>query len=416
MMLSRLLGMRLAGDDAPDGRLSDLVADLQSGDEPRVTSLVASIRGDGDRIIPWGAVEQVDLDGGRLVLSKTAESVSPGQHQTAPNCEIRLRRDVLDAAIIDIPGRRTYVANDLWLEQRDDGLYLTAVDTGPWGIVRRLSRGLIDRDPDSARRAWVNVDFLRGAPESPDEGVQHQRLTRLPPGEIAHLLETLSYLHATELIAQLDHQQAASVLQAMSPERQLQVFEELDEEQATHILRCMAPDDAADLLGELQLDRVRRYLDRLPETRRHQLLALLRYPLDTAGGIMTNDLVVFPRSLTVGEARERLRGLGAMPELIYFIYVIDDIEHCRLCGVVTLREIVRAEDERRMEELMATHLVTIDPLEPAQEAAYRVVDNQLIALPVVNHDGRLVGAITVDAAVRQVAPMSWRRHAPKVFS
>lgn len=418
MMLSHLLGIRLVSDGAPCGRLSDLVVDLESGDEPVVTGLIAKVRGGGEQRIPWTSVRQLDLGGKQLLLSSKVEPGAADRSDTLSEsgCEVRLRSDVLDAAIIDIPGRGTYVANDLWLEERDGRLYLAAVDTSPWGIVRRLSRGIIDREPGDARHPWVAVDYLRGVPESANEGVQHQRLTQLPQGEIAHLLQPLSYLHATELIAQLDDQQAAGILQALSPERQLQVFEELDEEQAIHILRSMAPDDAADLIGELPPDRVRYFLGKLPETRRNQLLTLLRYPLDSAGGIMTNDLIVFPRSLTVGEAREQLRGLSAMPELIYFIYIIDDFENCQLCGVVTLREIVRAGDDRRMEELMETHLVTIDPLEPAQEAAYRVVDNQLIALPVVSQTGRLVGAITVDAAVRRVAPMSWRRHAPRVFS
>lgn len=416
MMLSRLLGLRLVCEGASRGQLADLVVDLQSGDEPRVTHLVAQARGAGQCVMPWESISQLDLDAESVVLSKRPEESQSGRPDELPGDSIRLRHDILDAAIIDIADRQTLVANDLWLERQNEDLRLAAVDTSAWGIVRRLSRGLIDRRPKSGLRPWATVDYLRGVPHGPDESGQHSRLARLPRGEIALLLETLSYLHATELVAQLDDQQAAGVLQAMSPERQLQVFEEIDQQQAVRLLEFMAPDDAADLVGELQPQRVREYIKALPEVRRNQLLALLGYPLDSAGGIMTNDLIVFPRNLTVGEAREQLRGLGPTPELIYFIYVVDDLEHCRLCGVVTLRELVRAEDDEPLEELMSTHLVTIDPGDPAQAAAQRVVDNQLIALPVVNQDGRLVGAITVDAAVHQVAPTSWRIRAPKVFA
>jgi magnesium transporter len=147
-----------------------------------------------------------------------------------------------------------------------------------------------------------------------------------------------------------------------------------------------------------------------------RIIELLRYPADMAGGIMTNDLVVAPVALTVTEARHVLRDQLAEPDFIYYIYVVDAAETRLLRGVVTVRDLLLADDARSLEEIMRGDMVTIDPLEPAKAAARRVADNALAALPVVGRDGRLLGAVTADTAVAQLAPRAWREQAPRVFS
>ena len=131
---------------------------------------------------------------------------------------------------------------------------------------------------------------------------------------------------------------------------------------------------------------------------------------------MTNDLVVAPVVLTVAEARHVLRDQLAEPDFIYFIYIVDALDTRQLRGVVTVRDLLLADDGCSMEEIMRGDLVTIDPLEPAKSAARRVADNALAALPVVARDGRLLGAVTADMAVAQLAPRAWREQAPRVFS
>src|SRR5690606_14544830 len=140
---------------------------------------------------------------------------------------------------------------------------------------------------------WRYVEFLRGQPNAPGTGTQ-QRVARLPPGEIAHLVESMPYLHAAELVGLLPEELGADVLEAMSPERHLQVFEELSDAQRIQLLALMAPDAAADLVGHLQLEAAGRRLETLPPTRRDQFVELLRYPEDSAGGIMSNEIVLVP--------------------------------------------------------------------------------------------------------------------------
>jgi len=178
----------------------------------------------------------------------------------------------------------------------------------------------------------------------------------------------------------------------------------------------MAPDIAADLTGRLQTATMRRYLERLPKPQDERVIELLRYPEDSVGGMMTNDIVIAPMHLTVAESRQALREPLKGPDFVSLIYVVEDEQARQLRGVISLRALLTADDERRLGEIMHPYVAVLHPLEPADEAAYRVINSHLAAMPVVRSDGRLLGVVTVDAAVAQVAPASWRAQAPRIFS
>jgi Mg/Co/Ni transporter MgtE len=208
---------------------------------------------------------------------------------------------------------------------------------------------------------------------------------------------------------------AADTLEAMTLERQVQVFEELNDDYAVRVLELMAPDRATDLVSALDPEIIERCLNALPTERRDLIVELLRFPDDVAGGIMTNDVVRVPAEATIAEARVLLSDRLRVPDFVYFLYAVEGEESSVLRGVVTLREFVIAEDDCRIEEIMQPNLVAIDPLETALDAARRVADSGLTALPVVGNDGRLLGAVTLDAALAQLAP-AWRAEIPRVFS
>jgi magnesium transporter len=131
---------------------------------------------------------------------------------------------------------------------------------------------------------------------------------------------------------------------------------------------------------------------------------------------MTNEFPVVAAHLTVGQARAALRDELNTPDFAYYVYVVDDLDSRHLEGVLTLRDLIVASDAAPVREVMHCHPVTIDALDSALAAARQVIDEHLAALPVVARDGRLLGVITVDAAVGQVAPVTWRPNAPRLFS
>ncbi len=415
LMFSQLRRFILADDQNRRARLGDVSVALLDGDHPPVTRLYFLNSKKQRHSISWERVKSIDW-ANRLIRVVDLEEAQ-GESTDSMAKQVLIGDGILDALILDLQNRRATRANDLGLEESDGKLFLRSADTSLSAMLRRLTGGRFGRVSPEELYDWKYIEFLRGDPEAVrSEAGQHLRISRLPPGEIARLTDPLPYLHAAELITLLADPKAADTLEAMMPERQLQVFEELEEEQALRLLALMAPDIATDLVGRLQTKTMRHYLNRLPRKQAERILELLRYPEDTVGGIMTNDVVYANGTLTVAEARETLRGPLKNPDFVFLIYIVDDEESRRLRGVISIRNLITANDDERLEDIMDPYVTTLSPLAPAGEAAYRVIDSHIAALPVISDEGKLLGVLTVDAAVARVAPASWNSQAPRVFA
>ncbi|MGI8654985.1 MAG: magnesium transporter MgtE N-terminal domain-containing protein [Pyrinomonadaceae bacterium] len=415
IMLSALRRFALVDAKGRSAPLLDVAVALLDGDYPPVTRLLFQTPDKQSKFLPWSAVESMDMGARQFKVTDfdAVDAVTTGSLRK----ELLLGRDVLDALIIDLQNRRATRANDLWLEDLDGRLMLRAADTSARAILRRISRGLYGQVRQSALYDWKYIEFLRGDPCAVSNGAGYNlRITRLPPGEIARLTDPLPYLHAAELLTLLPDPKAVSTLEAMAAERQLQVFEELEEDQALRLLTLMSPDAAADLVGRLHPSTARRYLETIPKKQSERIIELLRYPEDTVGGIMTNNVVSIPANLTVKEAREALRERLKEPGFVFLVYVVDDEEERHLRGLISLRNLLTADDDKKLEDVMDPYVTTLDPLDEADKAAYQVINSDLAAMPVVGSKGQLIGVVTVDAAVGQVAPSSWRSQAPRVFT
>lgn len=426
VMLSILRRFSLRDGRGQPARVVDFVLGSLDDDHPAVTGLrFRHPTSHREQTLAWEGLERVDWSARRFHVASfdDARPVPPeGESTQSPErgvAEVLLRRDVLDALVLDLQNRRATRANDLELHLDDeDRLRLVGVDFSVIAVLRRLSRGRVGRRLVRSKiHDWKYIEFLRGDPDAVRAGAgYHRRITRLPAGEIARLVEALPYLHAAELLTLLPDRLASDTLEAMSTQRQLQVFEELSKDQGCALVSRMAPDLAADLIGRLHTEDARALLDCLDAGHAARIVELLRYPEDTVGSIMTNDILSVSASLSVGEARAALRDRLEAPDFISFIYVVDDETHRRLRGVLTLRKLITADDSARIADVMNPYVVTIHALDHARPAAHRVLNSHLVALPVVGREGRLIGAVTIDGAVSTIAPARWNAQVPRVFS
>jgi CBS domain-containing protein len=403
-MLSYLLRFEVTDGKQNGARLTDLAVALLDADYPCVTALFFRTRENKILRLDWSAVKDIDPRRKKI----TVESLDEAQ-ECAPvgiRDEVLLRHDVLDALILDLLNRRTTRANDLLLSEEDGcGLTVRAVDASFGAMLRRVSFGYYRRIKEEQLYDWKYVEFLRGDPSAVENGAGYRlRITRLPVGEIAQLADYLPYLHAAELLTLLPDPQAADVLEALPIARQLQVFEEFSEREAVSLLGLMSPNLAADLMARLHTRTMKRYLEILPKKKAERIIELLRYPEDTVGGVMTNDMIYIRQDLTVGEAREYLRAPLKEPDFVSLVFVVDDERHRRLRGVFSLRHLLTEDDDCRLEDIMHTFVVSLNPLDSAIEAAYRLLGAQLNAMPVTIDEGRLVGVMTIDAAIPLIAP------------
>ena len=414
-LLSTFLQFRVCDDSRRRYDLDDIVVASLESDYPVVTDLLYR-NSDGEQMmLPWHAVKGIDWHHAQINVSSfdSAQSVTKESLRKV----VLLRRNVLDALVVDLHNRRATRANDLWLEEENDKLLLKAADTSSLAILRRLSRGLFGSRPSRVAYDWKYVEFLRGDPHAvQSDAGYHMRIKRLPPGEIAGLCSSMPYLHAAELLTLLPDEIAADTLTAMLPDRQVQVFGELNDEQAIRLLARMRANDAVNLLRRLTVESTKSVLERLPKARSEKFVDLLRYPEATVGGIMSNDMVTLTLDQTVREALLRLRDHLKRTDFTHFLYVVESEASRLLRGTTTLQELIVADDESRLNEIMNIYVMTLDPLEPADAGAYRVLNSHLAAMPVIGHEKQLLGFVTVDAAVMQVAPQSWTAQAPKIFS
>jgi magnesium transporter len=319
--------------------------------------------------------------------------------------------------VLDLLGRRTTRVCDLRLKEEDGVLRVVGADAGLAAMIRRVTRGRFGNVDKESLFDWKYVEFLRGDPSAVDNGAGYRlRINRLPAGEIARLADYVPYLHAAELLSLLPDDKAADVLQAMSLDRQLQVVEELSEDEAVGLLERMSPDLATDLIGRLHVDTMHAYLGKLSAGRRDKIIELLRYPENSVGGVMTNDIAVVSAELTAGEAQERVNEQVKRLDFISLVFVVDEEPDGKLRGSVSLRDLLATDADKNLVDLMDPYVATLDPFESAGDAAYRIVSGQLQAMPVVNASGRLIGAMTISSAISQLVPASSGLQGVRVFS
>lgn len=211
--------------------------------------------------------------------------------------------------------------------------------------------------------------------------------------DIAEILELLSADDRQRIIDALDVEAAGAVLADTSYSIRAELVEDIEHERLARIAETMPADEAADLIGELEDADSERVLHHISDEDEEILRSLLQYADDTAGGIMNPDVVAMRPDSTVDDAIVRLR--SAEPEtVVAALYVVD--AHERLLGFVRLRRLVTARPTARLGDIMSTDVISV-PVEADQEEVADLVDKyDFVAIPVVDPQGRLVGAVTVD--------------------
>jgi len=416
LYLSQAIGRPVldAGGDAV-GKVADLLVAV--GDRyPPVTGLVVAT-GRRRFFLPWSGLDRLDASGARL----RTQTIDIGKFQQRPN-EILLRQDLMDKQIVDIDGRKVVRVNDLRLDEIEGRLRLVAVDVGTAGLLRRL--GIVGGYRIVARNLrlpvperyidWEDVDPVETSIASIKLRVPHAGLAQLHPADLASIIDQLGRRDRAGVLASLDDEAAADAIEEMEPETQVEVLEDLEPARAADILEEMSPDDAADLVADLSDEAREEILALMEHDEAAEVTELLGYPEDSAGGIMTTAFVAVPATLTAAQTIERLRQLEPDAETIYYVYVTDDDE--RLVGVLSLRDLIVAPPDTLIASVMIAEPVAVGVLADQDEVAQVVARYNLLAVPVIDPDGRLAGIVTVDDAMDSILPTAWKKRLPRLFA
>src|SRR3989441_3502012 len=411
LYLSQVLGrpiLDLEGERV--ATLKDVIVRLGGDDHPPVAWFVACYRR-RDFLLPCWRISHFGEAGVRL--NSDILDLRPFVRREG---EVLLARDVLDKQLIDVDGKRVVRVNDVQLIEAAGEWRVTGADVSLQGLWRRLTPvGFAGTRRPVEVIDWADVGYLATDAATVQLKSSSDKLARLHPVEIARLAEALSYHHGTEIVEALDDETAAETLEEMPAERQARILGDMDEERAADILEWMSPDEAADVLGDLPEEKAEELLGLMESKEQADVAELLPYEDDTAGGLMTTEFVSLPRDLTVGEALARLREMAETPNMIYYLYVVGGEGSWKLLGVIALRSLILADPSMPLEDMMRTEFQKATADEEADEVAQKIAEYNLLALPVIDDAGEILGIVTVDDAIEILLPKDWRQRVPRLL-
>ncbi len=411
--ISELVGRRATINDLPIGKVTDFLVRKPDATFPQIDGLIVKTV-QGLRFAPIETVTDVDRNG-NVVLTMAPKEPAPPDNE-----ELYLVADLLDKQIVDVDGRKVVRINDIELANAGGRLRVVAADVGVAGLLRRLglksfgkrfAPGIYRRVPRSMI-AWDSVAPIRTAnPSEVSLSVKESKLARLHPSELAEIISDLSAREAAAVVRQLDDETAADAFEHLDADTQKTLIEEVGTERAADIIEEMDSDDAADLLAELPEEQQSELLAEMNSYTADELRELVKYDEDTAGGLMTTDYTWIYAHRTTEATIRKIREIAPTSEFIYYLYVLD--KNDRLLGALSLRRLLLALPTAFIDRIMDTDLVTVHPNATAVEVAATIARYDLLAVPVVDDHGKMLGIVTVDDAIDAIMPDDVAKKLPR---
>jgi magnesium transporter len=240
------------------------------------------------------------------------------------------------------------------------------------------------------------VHDLEELVESGDLEALDRFISMLHPADLAALFGVLPKAHWPQVVSRLSIARVSDLMEELPDHLRDDLAEHLKPDQLTEAIEEMASDDAADVLADLPEPLARDLIEALPEEDRHEVETLLKYPEDSAGGLMQVELVSVPENATVDQTIDAVRANAEEVSTFHFVYVVDD-EH-RLVGVLNLGALLLAPPDQVIDELVKRNVHVVNPEVDQENVAQMFQRYDLVALPVVDDRGRLLGRILHDDA------------------
>lgn len=329
--------------------------------------------------------------------------------------DILIKKHFLDKQIVDVNGAKVVRVNDLKLGDADGTVCVVGIDVGPNGILRRIDGGsLIQKMLVALKKPIKETIIGWNYLQTMDPQLRHltlnvakKQLGELHPSDLAQILTEVAPDEGTEILASVDEELAGEALHEVPDEVRDKILKEMDKEMISDILEEMPPDEAADILGDMPEEKSEELLSLMEKEDADEVKDLLNYEEDTAGGLMTTEFLDFTPEMTIDETMTDIRLLVPDVEFIYYIYVVDDEDH--LLGVVTLKRLLTSPLYKTLREVMTPNVKSVHFDTGRKKIAEMISKYDIIALPVVDDENKILGIITVDDIIDLLVPNPTRR-------
>ncbi|WP_248582829.1 CBS domain-containing protein [Nocardioides sp. InS609-2] len=402
--VARLVGLPVfdpQGDQV--AKVRDIVVALRSeANQPRVLGLVAEVFGRRRIFVPMTRVTHVDA--GQV---STTGLLNMRRFEQRPT-ETLVMAQMLDRSVTIQPSGIKGTVYDVAMEQarnRDWVVSRVAVSEPAKGFRRRGQTHVAE---------WRDVEGLTRREETQGATQLLASMNEMRPADAAHMIHGLPPERRKAVIAALDDERLADVLEELPEEDQVEILEYLDSERAADVLEEMSPDDAADLIADLPPDMAATLLALMEPDDAADVRRLMSYAEHTAGAMMTPEPVILDPQATVADALAHVRNPELTPSLAALVYICRqplETPTGRLLGAAHIQRLLREPPST----LVAAALdESMDPLRPEatiDQVAAHLATYNLVAAPVVDEEGRLLGAVTVDDLLDHMLPENWRDNA-----
>jgi len=404
--LNRVFLARLAGTAVFDpngdqlGKVRDAVATLRANNQPpRILGFIIEVPPRKRIFIPITRV--TSIDNGHVIITGL---LNMRRFEPRTN-EITVLSEMLDRSVTLIETEEKVTVEDVAMELSK---------TGDWFIerVHVMKRGSGFRKRGaSSTVAWSEISGIH-IPET-HQGVSNLlgTLANLRAADLAAVLHDLNIKRKVEIARALDDERLADVLEEMDETSRVELLAELEGERAANVLEEMDPDDAADLLREVGKEKAQALLALMEPEDAEGVQRLMDYEDYSAGGMMTTEPIVLTADATVAEALARIRLSEVAPGLAAQVFVCRqplETPTGRLLGVVHIQRLLREPPATLLGGILDSDIAPLAPEATLSEVSSYLAIYNLLAVPIVDSNERLLGAVTVDDVLDHLLPENWR--------
>ncbi len=410
--VERIFVARLAGTTVFDplgdavGRVRDVVLLMRRSGPPTAVGLVVEVPGRRRVFMPLTRVTSINP--GQVICTGVVNL----RRFQARASETLAIGELFERSVTLKAGRTIAYIEDIAIEQgrgrvwQVTKLYVRSGERrrGVLGISRKGASSVVDLDEVTG---LATRDKAQGA------ALVIESFADYKPADLAAALMEMSPARSAEIAGALDNERLADVLEELPEEDQVALLSTLRRDRAADVLEAMDPDDAADLLGDLPASEAAELLELMDPEDAKQVRQLLGYEDDTAGGLMTTEPVIVGPETTVATCLALVRNEALPPALASMVFVVRpplETPTGRFIGLVHLQRLLREAPHDSVGNYVDPAIASLAPTDPLAEVARRMAAYDILALPVVDEDNHLLGAISIDDVLDHLLPRDWREH------
>lgn len=380
------------------GKLRDLII-VETLRCPEVTHfLVARPLGKTPLMVPWERILSIHDD----AIEVAAGLLSP--YERTPGVEdIRLSEYILHKKVIDLEDHEIKVVYDLHLIiNMFNKLLVFEVDFNKMSILRRfrlfwIAKIFEDRTGEGKTGTipWMYVQLLPPSPGEEKRGFNiktlKDKLSQMHPVDLAEIIEDMDQEQRAVVFSELDTTTASETLEEIAPPIQREIVSVLTKEKAVAVINEMTPGQAADILSTLPFSEAKEILEVIAPENARKVKSILEKSEETILNYTTTKCIMLPPEAQVGEVRDQYPRLAKDKDVIMYLYIVDDSDTLR--GIVDIKELLQADEEENLIDIMTYEMITLSTESTLKEAAEEFSRYDFRALPVIDTDHRLIGVV-----------------------